>query len=604
MVRLGTVDGYHAAGDVTGVADREGMRVDVGAESGRTVRSADWFAAEGRQGFLHRSWIRNEGFTDELFDGRPVIGIANSWSELTPCNAHLRTVAEAVKRGALMAGGFPLEFPTMSLGETIMRPTTMLYRNLMAMEVEESLRANPLDGVVLLSGCDKTTPAQLMGAASVDLPSIMVTGGPMLNGKFRGRDIGSGTAVWQLTEEFRAGTISQADLTEAETCMSRSAGHCMTMGTASTMACLAEALGLQLPGSAAIPAVDSRRLVVAQRSGERIVEMVRSGLRPSAILTREAFENAIRVNAALGGSTNAIVHLLAIAGRVGVPLDLADFDRLTSEVPVLVNLMPSGQFLMEDFFYAGGLPVVMAELGGLLHRDHVTVTGRTVAENIEGATCWNGDVIATRETAFQPAGSGTVVLRGNLCPDGAVLKVSAASDDLLDHQGPALVFDSVEEYLRVCDDLDLPVTRDTVLVVRGAGPKGYPGFPEVGNVPIPRALLDGGVTDMVRISDARMSGTGYGTCVLHIAPEAAVGGPLALVRTGDLVHLDARGRRLALRGEESALAERRRDWVPPAPGAERGWVRLYVDHVLQANQGADLDFLVGASGDGVPRHSH
>jgi L-arabonate dehydrase len=569
-----------------------------------TVRSADWFAAEGRQGFLHRSWIRNEGFTDELFDGRPVIGIANSWSELTPCNAHLRTVAEAVKRGVLMAGGFPLEFPTMSLGETIMRPTTMLYRNLMAMEVEESIRANPLDGVVLLSGCDKTTPAQLMGAASVDLPAIMVTGGPMLNGKFRGRDIGSGTAVWQLTEEFRAGRLTQADLTEAETCMSRSAGHCMTMGTASTMACMAEALGMQLPGSAAITAVDSRRLVVAQRSGQRIVEMVRDGLRPSAILTRDAFENAIRVNAALGGSTNAIVHLLALAGRVGVPLDLADFDQMTSEIPVLVNLMPSGSYLMEDFFYAGGLPVVMAELGDALHREHVTVTGQSVALNIAGAQCWNRDVIATLEDPYQPAGSGTVVLRGNLCPDGAVLKVSAASAHLLDHQGPALVFDSVEDYGRVCDDLDLPVTEDTVLVVRGAGPKGYPGFPEVGNVPIPRALLEAGITDMVRISDARMSGTGYGTCALHVAPEAAVGGPIALVRTGDLIRLDARGRRLDVLVDDVTLATRRREWAPPRPSSERGWVRLYTEHVLQANLGADLDFLVGGSGDDVPRHSH
>jgi L-arabonate dehydrase len=578
-----------------------GTPVPVG---GLRVRSADWFAAEGRQGFLHRSWMRNQGFTDELFDGRPVIGIANSWSELTPCNAHLRTVAEAVKRGVLMAGGFPLEFPTMSLGETLMRPTTMLYRNLMAMEVEESVRANPLDGVVLLSGCDKTTPAQLMGAASVDLPAIMVTGGPMLNGKFRGRDIGSGTAVWQLTEEFRAGHITQADLTEAETCMSRSAGHCMTMGTASTMACLAEALGMQLPGSAATPAADSRRLVVAQHSGQRIVDMVREGQRPSSILTREAFENAIRVNAALGGSTNAIVHLLALAGRVGVPLDLAEFDHMTSEVPVLVNLMPSGQFLMEDFFYAGGLPVVMAELGDLLHREHVTVTGRSVAENIEGSQCWNKEVIATLAAPFQPAGSGTVVLRGNLCPDGAVLKVSAASEELLDHEGPALVFDSVEEYLAVCDDADLPVTGDTVLVVRGAGPKGYPGFPEVGNVPIPRILLEAGITDMVRLSDARMSGTGYGTCALHLAPEAAVGGPIALVRTGDLIHLDARGRRLELLVDETTLADRRREWVPPGRSAERGWVRLYVDHVLQANLGADLDFLVGGSGDDVPRHSH
>jgi L-arabonate dehydrase len=579
--------------------------VDSDPEAGgRRVRSADWFAAEGRQGFLHRSWIRNEGFTDELFDGRPVIGIANSWSELTPCNAHLRTVADAVKRGVLMAGGFPLEFPTMSLGETIMRPTTMLYRNLMAMEVEESLRANPLDGVVLLSGCDKTTPAQLMGAASVDLPTIMVTGGPMLNGKFRGRDIGSGTAVWQLTEEHRAGRISAADLTEAETCMSRSAGHCMTMGTASTMACLAEALGMQLPGSAAIPAVDSRRLVVAQRSGQRIVDMVRQGQRPSAILTRPAFENAIRVNAALGGSTNAIVHLLALAGRVGVPLDLADFDQMTSEVPVLVNLMPTGKFLMEDFFYAGGLPVVMAELGDLLHRGHVTVSGQSVEENIRGVTCWNREVITTLAAPCLPAGSGTVVLRGNLCPDGAVLKVSAASEHLLDHQGPALVFDSVEEYLAVCDDVDLPVTADTVLVVRGAGPRGYPGFPEVGNAPIPRALLEAGVMDMVRISDARMSGTGYGTCVLHVAPEAAAGGPIALVRTGDLIRLDARGRRLELLVDEVTLADRRQQWSPPETGPQRGWVRLYIDHVLQANEGADLDFLVGASGDGVPRHSH
>ena len=568
------------------------------------MRSGGWFADQGRHGFLHRSWLRNEGFTDELFDGRPVIGIANSWSELAPCNAHLRGVAEAVKRGVLMAGGFPLEFPTMSLGETIVRPTAMLFRNLMAMEVEESVRANPIDGVVLLSGCDKTTPAQLMGAASVDLPAIMVTGGPMLNGKFQGRDIGSGTAVWQLTEEYRAGRITQADLTEAETCMSRSAGHCMTMGTASTMACLAEAMGLQLPGSAATPAVDSRRLVVAQRSGQRIVDMVSEGLRPSAILTREAFENAITVNAALGGSTNAVVHLLALAGRVGVPLDLADFDRLTTEVPVLVNLMPSGRFLMEDFFYAGGLPVVMAELGELLHRDHVTVTGQSVADNVKGVTCWNREVIATLEQPFQPAGSGTAVLRGSLCPDGAVLKVSAAAEELLDHRGPALVFDSIEDYLAVYDDLDLAVTRDTVLVVRGAGPKGYPGFPEVGNAPLPRALLQAGVTDMVRVSDARMSGTGYGTCVLHCAPEAAVGGPLALVRTGDMIHLDVRARRLDLEVDEATLAERRALWVRPEPSADRGWARLYIDHVLQANQGADLDFLVGASGDGVPRHSH
>jgi L-arabonate dehydrase len=572
--------------------------------SERARRSAEWWQSEGRNGFLHRSWIRNEGFGDELFDGRPVIGIANSWSELTPCNAHLRTVAEAVKRGVLMAGGFPLEFPVMSLGETIMRPTTMLFRNLMAMEVEESLRANPLDGVVLLSGCDKTTPAQLMGAASVDLPAILVSGGPMLNGKFQGRDIGSGTAVWQLTEEYRAGLISREDLVEAESCMSRSAGHCMTMGTASTMACVAEALGMQLPGSAAIPAADSRRLLTAQRAGQRIVGMVDEGLRPSDILTREAFENAVRVNAALGGSTNAAVHLLALAGRVGVELTLDDFDRLGAEIPVLVNLQPSGAYLMEDFFYAGGLPVVMERLGERLHRAQVTVTGKGVGDNVAGSRGWNDDVITPVDAPFQPAGSGTVVLRGNLCPDGAVLKVSAASPHLLRHRGEALVFDSIEAYLEVSDDPDLAVTADTVLVVRGAGPRGYPGFPEVGNMPLPLKLLRAGVTDMVRVSDARMSGTGYGTCVLHVAPEAAVGGPLALVRTGDLVELDVAARRLDLLVDPAEMEARRQEWTPPAPRAGRGWARLYSEHVLQADRGVDLDFLVGSSGDTVGRHSH
>jgi L-arabonate dehydrase len=569
-----------------------------------TRRSAQWFESEGRNGFLHRSWLRNEGFGDELFDGRPVIGIANSWSELTPCNAHLRTVADAVKRGVLMAGGFPLEFPVMSLGETVMRPTTMLFRNLMAMEVEESLRANPLDGVVLLSGCDKTTPAQLMGAASVDIPAVLVSGGPMLNGKFQGRDIGSGTAVWQLTEEHRAGLISKEDLVEAESCMSRSAGHCMTMGTASTMACVAEALGMQLPGSAAIPAPDSRRLLTAQRSGQRIVEMADEDLRPSAILTRDAFENAVRVNAALGGSTNAAVHLLALAGRVGVELTLDDFDRLSADIPVLVNLQPSGTFLMEDFFYAGGLPVVMERLGERLHREQVTVTGKGVGDNVAGARGWNDEVITPIAAPFQPAGSGTVVLRGNLCPNGAVLKVSAASPHLLRHTGEALVFDTIEAYLERSDDPDLPVTPDTVLVVRGAGPRGYPGFPEVGNMPLPLRLLRDGVTDMVRVSDARMSGTGYGTCVLHVAPESAIGGPLALVRSGDRIELDVVARRLELLVDEAELADRRAAWTPPAPGADRGWARLYAEHVLQADRGADLDFLVGSSGDAVGRHSH
>jgi L-arabonate dehydrase len=568
------------------------------------MRSADWFQSEGRNGFIHRSWLRNEGFTDEVFDGRPIIGIANSFSELTPCNAHLRQVADAVKRGVLMAGGFPLEFPTMSLGEPLMRPTTMLYRNLLAMEVEESIRANPIDGVVLLSGCDKTTPGQLMGASSVDLPTIMVTGGPMLNGKFHGRDIGSGTGVWQLTEDFRAGQITAADLAEAESCMSRSAGHCMTMGTASTMACIAEALGVQLPGAAAIPAVDSRRYASAQRAGQRIVAMVHEELRPSAILTRAAFENAVRVNAALGGSTNAVVHLLAMAGRVGVPLTLADFEALTRDVPVLVNLMPSGQYLMEDFFYAGGVPAVMRELGDLVHRDHVTVTGKPVGSAIEDAPCWNREVISTAEEPFGEPGSGTAVLHGTLCPDGAVLKVSAASGHLLKHRGQALVFDRIEDYIDVSDDEDLPVTPDTVLVVRGAGPRGYPGFPEVGNMPLPRVLLEAGITDMVRISDARMSGTGYGTCVLHVAPEAAIGGPLALVRTGDWIELDVVARRLDLDVAEDELARRRTAWAPSAPVAGRGWSRLYTEHVLQADRGADLDFLVGGSGYATPRHSH
>ncbi|MGH8869196.1 MAG: IlvD/Edd family dehydratase [Actinomycetes bacterium] len=567
-------------------------------------RSGDWFATEGRNGMIHRSWMRNQGFSPEVFDGRPVIGIANSFSELTPCNAHLRRVAESVKRGVWQAGGFPLEFPTMSLGETLMRPTTMLFRNLMAMEVEESIRANPLDGVVLLSGCDKTTPAQLMGAASVDLPTVMVTGGPMLNGKFRGRDIGSGTDVWRFSEEVRAGRMGQADLAEAETCMSRSNGHCMTMGTASTMACVAEGLGMQLPGSAAFPAVDARRYATAQVAGQRIVEMVNEDLRMTNVLTREAFENAVRVNAAIGGSTNAVVHLLALAGRVGVPLALDDFDALARDVPVLVDLMPSGRFLMEDFCYAGGLPAVMRELGDLLHRDHVTVTGRTVAENVGAVECWDREVITPLDEPFQPAGSGTVVLRGSLCPDGAVLKISAASPALLKHRGRALVFDRIEDYNAVCEDADLDVDPTTVLVVRNAGPRGYPGFPEVGNMPMPKRLLDAGVEDMVRISDARMSGTAYGTCVLHVAPEAAVGGPLALVRTGDQVELDASARRLDLLVDADELDRRRAEWSAPPPPADRGWVRLYAEHVLQADRGADLDFLVGASGSAVARHSH
>jgi dihydroxy-acid dehydratase len=568
-------------------------------------RSGAWFAAEGRPGMLYRSWLRGEGFTPEVFDGRPVIGIANSWSELTPCNVHLRGVAEAVKRGVWQAGGFPLEFPTMSLGEPLMRPTAMLFRNLMAMEVEELLRANPLDGVVLLSGCDKTTPAMLMAAASADLPAIMVTGGPMLNGKFRGADVGSGTHVWRFEAELAAGRMTPEDFAAAESGMARSCGgHCMTMGTASTMACLAEALGMQLPGSAAWPAADSRRYATAQSAGQRIVQLVAEDLRPSQIMTRQAFENAIVVNAAIGGSTNAVIHLLAIAGRLGVPLRLDDFDELARPVPTLVNLMPSGRYLMEDFCYAGGLPAVMAELGGLLHTGHVGVTGRPLAENVAGAPCWNRDVIATLDAPLQPPGSGTAVLRGNLCPDGAVIKQSAASPNLLKHRGQALVFDSIEDYHAASGRDNLPAEPSTVLVVRGAGPKGYPGMPEIGNFVLPRKLLERGVTDMVRISDARMSGTGFGTVVLHTTPESAVGGPLAFVRSGDWITLDTPGRTLTLEVSDDELARRRAGWAPPQPLPSRGYARLYIEHVLQANLGADLDFLVGSSGAAVPRHNH
>jgi dihydroxy-acid dehydratase len=568
------------------------------------MRSSAWFGAQGRPGMIYRSWLRAEGFPPEVFDGRPVIGIANSWSELTPCNAHLRGVAEAVKRGVWQAGGWPLEFPTMSLGETLMRPTAMLFRNLMAMEVEELLRANPIDGVVLLSGCDKTTPAMLMAAASADLPAIMVTGGPMLNGKFRGADVGSGTHVWKFESELAAGRMTQAECVIAESGMARSCGHCMTMGTASTMACLAETLGLQLPGSAAWPAADSRRLLTAQQAGQRIVTLARQDVRPSQIMTRAAFENAIRVNAAIGGSTNAVIHLLAIAGRLGVPLALDDFDELARAVPTLVNLMPSGRYLMEDFCYAGGVPAVMAELGGLLHTDQVSVTGRTLAENIADARCWNRDVIRSVDDPLQPAGTGTAVLRGNLCPGGAVIKQSAASPHLLKHRGRALVFDSIEEYHEAAVRPDLEVDSSTVLVVRGAGPRGYPGMPEVGNFVLPSKLLQLGVTDMVRISDARMSGTGFGTVVLHVAPEAAVGGPLALVRTGDWISLDVPARTLMLELADDELERRRLEWAPPSSPYRRGYAQLYTEHVLQADQGADLDFLVGSSGCAVPRHNH
>ncbi|MFJ6926776.1 IlvD/Edd family dehydratase [Streptomyces nigra] len=569
-------------------------------------RSQAWFGAQGRGGMVYRSWMRNQGFGAEVFDGRPVIGIATSASELAPCNAHLTRVAEAVKRGVWQAGGLPLAFPTMATGETLMRPTAMLYRNLMAMEVEELIRANPLDGVVLLSGCDKTTPAMLMGAASVDLPAVMVTGGPMLNGKYRGEDVGSGTHVWKFEEDLKTGRMTEEECFFAEGCMARSNGHCMTMGTASTMACVAEALGMQLPGSAAWPAVDSRRMETAQAAGQRIVAMVEEGLRPSDILTREAFENAIRVNAAIGGSTNAVIHLTALAGRVGVELDLGDFDELVRAVPTLVNLMPSGKYLMEDFCYAGGLPAVMAELlaGKLLHGSAVTVTGRTVSENTEPAERFGSEVITPLDAPFQPAGTGIAVLRGNLCPDGAVIKQSAASPHLLTHRGPARVFDSPEAYHEVADDPDLDVDENTVIVIRNAGPKGYPGMPEVSNVPLPTKLLKAGVTDMVRICDGRMSGTGYGTVVLHVAPEAAVGGPLALVRDGDPVVLDVPNRTLHLAVDDAELARRRQEWTPPVEQYAGGYTWLYTQHVEQADRGADFTFLRGSRGHAVPRDSH
>ncbi len=577
------------------------------AGQGSRRRSQEWFASDGRSGMVYRSWLRNQGYGPEVFDGRPVIGIASTWSELAPCNAHLDRVAEAVKRGVWQAGGLPLVFPVMATGETLMRPTAMLYRNLLALVAEELMRANPLDGVVLLSGCDKTTPGLLMAAASVDLPAIMVTGGPMLNGKFRGQDVGSGTHVWKFEAEVKAGRMSVEDCQVAEGCMARSDGHCMTMGTASTMACMAEALGMQLPGSATWPAVDSRRYETAQAAGQRIVALVEDDVRPSSILTRAAFENAIRANAAIGGSTNAVIHLVALAGRVGVELSVDDFDVLARNVPTLVDLMPSGRFLMEDFCYAGGLPVVLRRLAEahLLNADELTVNGKTIGDNAASADCWNDEVIRPLDTPLLPAGTGTAVLKGNLCPSGAVIKQSAASPHLLIHEGRAVVFDSPEEYHAVCDDDDLDVAADDVIVIRGAGPKGYPGMPEVANVPIPARLLREGVMDMVRISDGRMSGTGYGTVVLHVSPEAAVGGPLALVCTGDRIRLDVPARSLTVDVSDDELAQRLTVWSPPLRPEDRSGYRwLYREHVLQADAGADFDFLTGSRGAAVSRDSH
>jgi len=576
---------------------------DESPKGPRKLRSTQWFGRHDRDALVHRSWMKNQGIPHDQFDGRPVIGICNTWSEATPCNAHFRDLAEHVRRGVLDAGGFPIEFPVMSLGETLMRPTTMLFRNQCAMDVEESIRANPFDGIVLLMGCDKTTPALLMGAASCDLPTIGVSGGPMLNGKFRGENIGSGTHVWKFTEMLKTGEMTEHDMVEAESCMSRSAGHCMTMGTASTMASMVEALGIGLPTNAAIPAVDSRRKVLARMAGRRIVAMVDEDLRMSKILTRDAFENAIMVNGAIGGSTNAVVHLLAVAGRLGVPLTLDDWDRLGRTMPCLVNLMPSGRYLMEDFYYAGGLPVVIREIGEWIHRDASTVNGRTIWENVKDAVNYNADVITPAATPFKRQG-GIAVLRGNLAPDGAVLKPSAATPALMKHRGRAVVFEDIDDLNRRIDDPALDVTPDDVLVLKNCGPKGYPGFPEVGNFALPAKILKQGIADMVRISDARMSGTAYGTVVLHTAPEAAAGGPLALVENGDMIELDVDARRLHLDVAGDELARRRSRWKAPSPHSARGWVKLYCETVQQADKGVDLDFLVGSSGAAVGRESH
>ena len=567
------------------------------------LRSQQWFGRQDRDGFAYRSWVKGKGVPDDQFDGRPVIGICNTFSELTPCNSHFRTLAEQVKIGVYEAGGFPLEFPVMSLGETLLRPTAMLYRNLASMDVEESIRGNPIDGVVLLMGCDKTTPSLVMGASSVDLPTVGVSGGPMLSGKWRGQDLGSGTGVWSMSEQVRAGTLKLQDFFEAESCMHRSHGHCMTMGTASTMACMVEALGIGLPGNAAYPAVDGRRNVLARMAGRRAVEMVHEDLTLSKILTREAFENAIRTLAAIGGSTNAVIHLIAIAGRIGVKLTVDDFDRLASELPCLVNLQPSGKYLMEDFCYAGGLPVVMKEITRHLHTGAITANGKTVGENIAQAENYNTDVIKSLALPFKEK-AGIAVLRGNLSPRGAVIKPSAATPALMVHTGRAVVFENIEDFHARIDDEDLDVDENCVMVLKNCGPKGYPGMAEVGNMPLPPKVLRKGITDMVRISDARMSGTAYGTVILHTTPEAAAGGPLGLVQNGDLIELDVPNRRLHLHVSDEELERRRMGWTPPQPPLSSGYWKLYTDHVLQADEGVDLDFLVGKRGSFVPRDNH
>ncbi|WP_111307903.1 IlvD/Edd family dehydratase [Confluentibacter sediminis] len=569
----------------------------------KKLRSQEWFGGNDKMGFVHRSWLRNQGYPNDYFEGKPVIGICNTWSDLTPCNGHLRDVAEVVKKGILEAGGFPLEFPVMSLGETIMRPTTMLFRNLASMDTEESIRANPLDGIVLLTGCDKTTPSTVMGACSVDLPTIVVPGGPMLNGRFRGETIGSGSFNWMIKEKQATQDFDAEAMQEAEICAARSIGHCNTMGTASTMGTMCEALGLTLPGFSSIPAADSRKKVMQQLSGRRIVEMVKEDLTMSKILTRKAFENAIVTNAAVGGSTNLIIHLIAIARRIGVDLKLEDFDSVGSQIPLLVNLMPSGKYLMEDFFYAGGLPVVMKELGDLLHQDIITANGKTFRENYAKAKCYNDEIIAKIDKPLQEH-AGIAVLKGNLSENGSVIKPSAASKRLMNHTGRAVVFESMEDYHHRIDNPDLDIDEDCVIVLKGVGPKGYPGMPEVGNVDLPKKLIMKGVKDMIRISDGRMSGTAYGTVVLHVSPESTIGGTLAIVQDGDMITLDVENRLLQLNISDEEITKRKANWKAPEPMATRGYVRIYLDHVEGAELGADLDVLVGGSGSKVERDLH
>ena len=565
-------------------------------------RSQNWFGKTGKDGFIYRAWMKNQGIPDDMFDGRPVIGICNTWSELTPCNAHFRDLAESVKRGVYEAGGYPVEFPVMSLGETLIKPTAMLYRNLASMDVEESIRANPIDGVVLLCGCDKTTPSLVMGACSVDIPTLVISGGPMLKGHWRGKDIGT-SDVWRFDEAFKLGEITEQQFTEAEGCMARTQGHCAVMGTASTMATMVEALGLSLPNNAAIPAADVRRKVISQLSGRRIVEMVKEDLTLSKILTREAFENAIMINAAIGGSTNFVIHLLAIAGRIGVELNMDDFDKFSQNIPLLANLQPSGSFFMEDLYYAGGLPAVIKEMKNVLHNDALTVNGKGIGANSESAEVFDRNIVGTMDAPFK-ANSGIAVVRGNLAPNGAVIKPSAATPALMTHRGKAVVFETIEDYHARIEDPDLEIDENSIMVLKNVGPKGYPGMAEVGNMGIPKKLLEKGVHDLVRISDGRMSGTGFGTVVLHVSPEAADGGNLALVYNGDYISLDVPNRTLNLEVSDEELTERRKNWQPIDMNITRGYVSMYIKHVEQAHLGADMDFLKGKSGSVVSRDSH